>query len=258
MGNFFAARDPWKHNLSIKFARTQPFPFTSGDDLAWVGRVEIQHMWGIKAPQIHPYDSVPRHVYMAEDYYEDYVPAPGFANPRYYYRWGFWSWILSGGSFNYGGWYQTIAPYSTTKFTGLDSVPHIGSYFKTRKIDLGLFQPDPGLVSDYRPGARVVNDAESMELMRRGTSEFIIYHPNYSVDGQGATLDSDIAAGFKLDLTSAPGTFSVEWYRPHDGTVHAAGTVSGGTVHTLTAPWVGYDAVLRLLKDGPAPREGDR
>ena len=61
---------------------------------------------------------------------------------------------------------------------------------------------------------------------------------------------------WKSSSATDPGL--VGWYRPHDGTVQPGGKLPGGAVHTLTAPWVGYDAVLRLLKDGPAPREGDR
>jgi len=95
-----------------------------------------------------------------------------------------------------------------------------------------------------------------MEVMRRGETELIAYHPNYSVgDGPRAAPDSNVAAGMRLDLRSFPGTYQVEWYRPHDGVAQTAGTVSGGAVRTLTSPWVGYDVVLRLLvADSPAPR----
>src|SRR4029078_10245555 len=94
-------------------------------------------------------------------------------NARYFYRWSYWAWILSGGSACHGGYYVTDPPYSTSGYTGLDSVPYIWRDFKDRNIDLGLFRPDPGLMSDYRPGAATTNDAESMEVMRRGDREGI-------------------------------------------------------------------------------------
>jgi hypothetical protein len=251
VGIFFAANDPWKHNFSVRGYRGMTFPFTSGSDLTWVGRVSLQEQFGNKAEVIHRYESIPLPIALADDWQEGYVPAPGFANPRYYYRWSFWSWMLSGGSAAHGSYYATDPPYSTSGYTGLDSVPHLWKYFKDRNIDLGLFQPDPGLMSDNRPGAAQANDAESMEVMRRGDSEFIVYHPNYSVGNQGgATLDPNVAAGMRIDLSSYPGTYQVEWYRPHDGLAQTAGTVSGAAVRDFTAPWVGYDAVMRLLRTG--------
>jgi uncharacterized protein DUF5060 len=250
VGTFFAANDPWQHNFSVRGYRGMQFPFTSGADLAWVGRVSLQDTFDPKASIIHRYASVPLPVSFADQWQEGYVPAPGFANPRYFYRWSYWAWTLSGGSSCHGNFYLTDPPYSTSGYTGLDSVPYLWKYFKDRNIDLGLFQPDPGLMSDNRPGAFQVNDAESMEVMRRGGSEFIVYHPNYSVDGQGATLDANVAAGMRIDLSSYPGSYQVEWYRPHDGLVQTAGTVSGGAVRSFTSPWVGYDAVMRLLLAG--------
>jgi uncharacterized protein DUF5060 len=255
VGNFFAANDPWKHNFSVRGYRGMQFPFTSGSDLAWVGRVSLQDSWGIKAPQIHLYDSVPLPVSLADQFQEGYTPAP-FANARYFYRWSYWAWTLSGGHSCHGSYYATDPPYSTSGFTGLDSTPYLWSYFKNRNIDLGVFQPDPGLMSDNRPGAAVANDAESMEVMRRGSSEFIAYHPNYLVgDGAGATPDPSVAAGMRLDLRAYPGTYQVEWYRPHDGVAQTGGTVTGGAILEFTAPWVGYDAVLHLVQSGsnPAP-----
>jgi len=255
VGTFFAANDPWRHNFSVRGFREMVFPFTRASDLAWVGRVSLQDTWGIKASIIHRYEYVPLPVSLADQYQEGYTPTP-FVNARYFYRWSYWAWILSGGSACHGGYYVTDPPYSTSGYTGLDSVPYIWRYFKDRNIDLGLFRPDPGLMSDYRPGAATTNDAESMEVMRRGETELIAYHPNYSVgDGPRAAPDSNVAAGMRLDLRSFPGTYQVEWYRPHDGVAQTAGTVSGGAVRTFTSPWVGHDVVLRLLvADSPAPR----
>ena len=251
VGTFFAANDPWKHNFSVRGYRGMTFPFTSGSDLNWVGRISLQDSYGAGAAIIHQYDSAPLHVSLADQYQEGY--GGPFANARYFYRWSYWSWILSGGSSCHGSYYATDPPYSTSGYTGLDSVPYVWKYFKDRNIDMGLFQPDPGLMSDYRPGASLYNAAEFMEVMRRGGNEFIVYHPNYSAadaGGPGSTPDTTVAAGMHLDLRSYPGTYQVEWYRPHDGLAQTGGTVSGGAVRDFTAPWVGYDAVMRLVLTG--------
>src|SRR5438874_96254 len=49
-----------------------------------------------------------------------------------------------------------------------------------------------------------------------------------------------------INLSSASGTYQVEWYRPSDGATQSAGTVNGGSSHIFTAPWQGTDVVLRL------------
>jgi hypothetical protein len=43
-------------------------------------------------------------------------------------------------------------------------------------------------------------------------------------------------ASFTLNLSAASGTFTVEWFRPSNGTTTAGGTVSGGATRTLTPP----------------------
>jgi len=54
----------------------------------------------------------------------------------------------------------------------------------------------------------------------------------------------------RLDLKNATGTFHVEWFRVHDGAILDAGTIPGGAMREVTAPWKGHDAVLRLNREG--------
>jgi hypothetical protein len=120
-------------------------------------------------------------------------------------------------------------------------------YFQKRHIDLALFQPDDALLSDFgrRPGRKW-----HPKLMRRGTDEFLVYHPNPASEGDSARANSNATAQMSIDLTSAPGPFQLEWYRPADGEVRRGDTVRGGAVRTLASPWQGFDVVLRLLKQG--------
>jgi len=247
VGSYVVAHDPWHHSFSVRGIRDQAFQFLGAGDTTWVGRVSLMTSYPEGAGEIHPYDSSAYHVSNADQYQEGY--GGPFANARYFFRWSFWSWLLAGGSSNHGSFYAVDPPYLTSGYTGLDSVPYLWKYFQDRNIDLGLFQPQPGLMADNRPGAIQENISESMELLRRGGTEFIVYHPNYGVgmETPGATPDPNVAAGFTLNLTSYPGAFTAEWYRPHDGVAQSAGTISGGVVRNFTAPWVGYDAVLRLV-----------
>jgi hypothetical protein len=183
---------------------------------------------------------------------------------RYWQRRLFWAWLLSGGSANYGGRWWAVQPYSEigaravtfknrpnvtfrTPLTGLDSVRPIRDYFAVRKIELSNFEPDHALASD----GNGVKGVRAPKLMRRGWDEFLVYHPNAADDGQNARPDAIRKARIKLDLKAAKGTFAVEWYRAEDGTAHDGGTVKGGQVVELVAPWAGHDVVLRLNKPRP-------
>src|SRR5712692_2058742 len=269
VGNYFAAHEPWKHLMSTQPDRDQGFPFTTSDDLNWASYICIQVSDSTQATQIQQYgfDSVPLRVMMGEGYYEqDYGDPPsGMSDPRFYYRWSMWSWILSGGSSNYGGRYGVIHPYTQTgrpdlvwigpggtdftgyQLTGLDSLPYILSYFKDRNIDLSFFQPDDGLVISFaiKPGY-----SWHPKLMRRGVEEFIAYNPNAGSEGQWSSVDPITTASMTINLRSAPGTFQVEWYRPFDGVVQSGGTVQGGALQDFVAPWQGFDVVLRLVLSG--------
>jgi hypothetical protein len=270
VGEYFAAHEPWKHLISTQPNRFQGFPFATRNDLKWVSYIEIQDADAPAADQIskHKLEGIPLHVMLGEDYYEqDYGDPPsGKADPRYYYRWTFWSWILSGGSANYGGRYGVIHPYSLTgkpdlawtgpggtkftghQLTGLDSVPHILPYFEERKIDLAYFNPKDTLVSD----ADGQKAKQRPKLMQRGRDEFLVYHPNAGSDGNSAKVNKTKTARMKIDLTSAPGPFEVEWFRPYDGVAQKAEAVEGGAPREFEAPWKGYDVVLRL--HGPASK----
>jgi hypothetical protein len=143
--------------------------------------------------------------------------------------------------------------------TGLDSVPYIWPYFRDRKIDLAYFAPDDTLVADLDGRTGKMRP----KLMHRASDEFVVYHPNAREarlppdlpererrrqQGRLWTVDHTKTARMRVDMTTAPGTFQVEWYRPYDGAAESSGTVNGGTRHEFAAPWKGYDVVLRLLK----------
>ncbi len=274
VGNFFAASDPWKHLLSTGPNRHAGYPLTSPDDLKWTTYFHIEDSNAVAADEIRELglDKFPAHVWMAEDYYEqDYGR---YVDARYFFRRLYWAWLLSGGSANYGSRWGVIHPYSLTwrkdlkwtgaggleyageQLTGLDSAPYIWPYFRDRKIDLAYFEPADelaaGLVGQCRP-----------KLARRGNEEFLVYHPNAADPvppsdipererrralGRFHSVDASKTAQLRIDLTSAPGPFDVEWFRPYDGAAHQAGAVEGGRPRDFTAPWKGFDAVLRLVR----------
>ena len=59
----------------------------------------------------------------------------------------------------------------------------------------------------------------------------------------------DSSGAFTVNLTSLPGTFSLQWLRPSTGATQAGSNVAGGAVRTLTPPW-GDDAVAFLVLAG--------
>jgi len=261
VGTFFAANDPWHHLISTGPNRHGGFPFTSEEDLKWCSYIYIEDANAVGADQIKQFqfDTIPLHVRMGEDYYEQ--DHGHYQDPRYFFRWLTWSWLLSGGSANYCGRWGPIDPYDATgkgdrswrgidkkttytgeQLVGLDSYPYLVAYLRDRKLDLSLFQPNDTRVrdSDGRRGRR------RPKLMERGTDEFLIYHPNAAADGHSAVVDGDKSASLVLDLKDASGKYQVEWYRAFDGATQRGAPVAGGGELPLQAPWRGQDVVLRL------------
>lgn len=271
VGRYFAANDPWGHLLSAGVNRTRrtpntPFPFITPDDFKWVNYIHLETAYDLAADQLRRFADIPLHVFCGEDYYEqEYRAGLRPLNPRYFYRRLFWSWLLAGGSPNYGSRWRTIHPYKQTgripepnvstqpgvpgdpsvngQLVGLDSVPYIKPFFDHRKIELWRFTPDDTAASDMAGGAR----ENRPKVMRRGTAEYLIYHPNAKSGGRDAALDSDRTARCQVDLTRALRIrFAVEWFRVHDGVSAKGGTIRGGAKREFTAPWPGQDVVLYL------------
>lgn len=271
VGRYFAANDPWKHLLSAGVNRTRrtpntPFPFITPDDLKWVSYIHIETAYDLAADQLPRFADIPLHVFCGEDYYEqEYRAGLRPLNPRYFYRRLFWSWLLAGGSPNYGSRWRAIHPYKQTgqipepnvstqpgvpgdpgvngQLVGLDSVPHIKSFFDKRGIELWRFAPDDSAASDPDGGA----PANRPKMMRRGAAEYLIYHPNAKSAGRDAALDAEKTARCRVDLSPAAKTrFAVEWFRVHDGVSAKGGTIEGGAKREFTAPWPGHDVVLYL------------
>ena len=252
-----ATNDPWHHLISVSPTRKMTFCYLGEEDADWVSYIHLQDGHALGAELIKQYAEYPLHVFLGEDYYEQDHETRYPRHPAYFQRWLFWSWLLSGGSANYGGRYPVIDPYKQSAelpfnfngrdypgLTGLDSVPYINSYFKDRQIDLTFFEPDDSLVSDGDGR----NDTRRPELMRRGDDEFIIYHPNAKEIERFADVDPAITPVVVIDLSDIPGVFSVEWYRPSDGGSQLGADIIGNDVRELTAPWQGSDVVLRLVR----------
>lgn len=258
-GAYLAQHDPWQHPRSTGHARRLPFYF-GGED--WATYVHIEHEHDLGAAEYEKYHAAAKPVFLGEDRYEqDHGPSRDPAHMRYWQRRLFWSWLLSGGSTNYGGRWWTVQPYGetgvrTTRYrqrpnvtfdaalTGLDSVVPIRDFFERRAIDLALFEPDHALVRDTA-GAE---GARAPKLMRRGQVEFLIYHPHAAADGREARVDVAKTPGVVVDLSAARGQFAVEWYRAEDGRSQAGDDIAGGKENKLTSPFPAHDVVLRLVK----------
>ena len=267
VGNYIKAHSPWNHLLSTH-SSTNTFALTTPSDLNWVDYIALQA--GDDGPAlggdaVQNFSSVPRHVQLTEDWYEQddawHVELSDSSDVSFYVRWEFWSWMLAGGSANYGARWDVVQPYSQTgtlpyiqpvsgtDFTGralegLDSMPFIGSYFENRGIDLSQFQQSNSLLVSWSRGSGL---SWHPNLARRGNVEYLVYSPNAGQEGSSAHLDTARTASFTINLSAAAGTFGVEWYRPKDGVVQSGGTVSGGGNRTFTAPWQGVDVVMRLV-----------
>jgi hypothetical protein len=191
----------------------------------------------LSADQIKDYANLPQHVFNGEDQYER---TDRGGNWKYFYRWIMWSWLLSEGSCNYGSadW-KAIRPYHSTNWQGLDSVKFIAPYLRARAIDFAQWKEADGITSD----ADGATGARRTQGMRKGNSEFLVYHPNSAQASIDPTLKSS-AAKIRIDLSAVSGSFQVEWYRASDGVAQAGGTVQG------TAPWSGQDVVLYLKSQG--------
>lgn len=258
-GEYFREHDLWQHPRSTGHARRIPFQFASE---AWVDYIHIEHAHDLGAQQYDQYDEMAKPVFLGEDRYEqDHGPAQDPADMRYWQRRLFWSWLLTGGTTNYGGRWWAVHPYSETgskpatfhkrpkvtfrsALVGLDSVQAIQDFFRDRAIDLGQFTPDHSLVVDV-PGR---NGSLSPKLMHRLGEEFLVYHPNTSTEGQATQPLDAHAAQLRLDMRKIEGEFTVEWFRPEDGLSQLAGKVTAGDWLELTSPWPGTDVVLRLTR----------
>ncbi len=249
-GRYLMERDRWGHPVSTGRNRRQPFPFPGE---AWVGYIHLEDVDQLAADKMELYRDRAMPVILAEDRYETYIPPDA---PRYYFRRLAWAWLLSGGSFMYGGRWAAVHAYSETgslpyadpqknertekPLVGLDSFAAIRKFFESRRIDLALFAPDDAMAGG--------TGADRPKVARRAFEEFIVYHPNAKGEGAKATVDKGRTARVALDLSPAQGAFAVEWCRAEDGATYDGGRVEGGARREFACPWEGEDAVLRLVR----------
>lgn len=259
VGEFFERHDPWRHPFSTGHARTVEFAFPDED---WVTYFHLEHKHDLGATQAAKYVSHKKPVFLGEDRYEqDHGTRLDPTHMKYWQRRLFWSWLLAGGSTNYGGRWWAVHPYSqtgnrptfrptkpdlpfTAALTGLDSVKAIHDFFQQRRIELSDFEPSDALVRDAHGAAGI----RAPKLMSRGRKEFLIYHPHAAEDDQHARPDDTSAAGLNVDLRNTSGMYSIEWYRAADGVAQQGAPISGGEWRELVAPWKGNDCVVRLVQ----------
>jgi hypothetical protein len=258
-GEYFRQHDHWQHPISTGHARFVDFYFA---EEKWSTYIHLENAYELGATQYEKYHPYARPVFLGEDRYEQDHPELDPIDMRYYQRRLYWAWLLSGGSTNYGGRWWVLHPYNetwkrpirspwdreenifTSQLVGLDSVRHIRDYFIARNIELSDFEPDHGLVTDLDGRTGI----QSPKVMRRGTDEYLIYHPNAAADGKEARVDVSRKVRLRLDLRVAHGLLSTEWYRTEDGTAYDGGIIQAGKEIELTSPWIGHDVLLHLAK----------
>lgn len=259
VGSYFRQHDPWQHPLSTGAARQVDFIY--GNE-PWATYIHLEDAHDLGATRYEEYHRFGKPVFLGEDRYEQSQSDRDPRDMNYFQRRLFWSWLLAGGSANYGGRWWVVHPYSqtgrratrpprggqgteyTARLTGLDSVRFIRDYFTVRGIELSEFEPAPALVQDSG-GAKAIR---APKLMRRGDDEFLIYHPNAAADGRDACVDAATTPSVVVNLNAVSGTFAVEWYRVTDGTAKNDGVVEAGGFRTLRSPWHGEDCVVRLRR----------
>jgi hypothetical protein len=257
VGQYLRKHDPWQHPISTGPYRGRDFPFP---EEPWVTYLHLERSYDLDAIGLDSHRRWNKPVFNGEDRYEqDHAESHDPTNMRYFQRRLFWAWLLGGGSANYGGRFPVVHPYDETgsrsvfypwagitharPLVGLDSVAALRRYFVQRPIDLGWFEPDATLVSDA-----ATNSLAAPKCMRRGTREFLAYHPHAGANGQRAIVAHG-TAGLRLDLTHAQGRFQVEWFRAADGMTARGKALRGGKIHLLKAPWPGNDVVVHLVSD---------
>jgi hypothetical protein len=262
VGTFLHQNDPWQHPYSTGPARGIEVAFAREP---WMTYVHLERRWDLGATAIEPYRATGKPVFLGEDYYEQDRVTNNPEHMDYFQRRLFWSWLLSGGSANYGGRWSSLHAYRSTEgrafspypryetnytsgLHGLDSLPHLRRFFADRQIELGEFVPDNGLVSV----AGGHTPAGAPKLMRRERRAFVIYHPNSAQDGKAAAPRNDAAAQVTLDLRDVNARFAVEWFDPATGRTFPGQEVRGGASIELAAPWTGGDAVVWLAALSPA------
>lgn len=266
VGTYIHRHDPWQHPLSTGPARTVPFHF---ENEPWATYIHLEDNFDLGAAGMEKYRATGKPVFLGEDRYEQDRPERDPDDMRYFQRRLFWSWLLAGGSANYGGRWWVVHPYSQTgvrtakgahggnpppvfsrPLVGLDSVRVLRDYFSARRIELADFAPAPALVrdADGRKGP------QAPKLMRRDREELLAYHPNADSADKGSRVSANRTARLRLDLARLPGRFHAEWFRALDGITHDGGMIEGGRSVELAAPWIGHDVVLRLLRSTPADR----
>jgi hypothetical protein len=285
VGRYMARIEPFGTLVGAGAKRYEDNPFTLRSDWeTWHTYLHIEKYAEVDAAvcdyyyQEGGYD-VPVHLFYGEDWYEQYTDydVGAFAEPDYYYRRLFWSFLLSGGSPNYGGRAVVLHPYSQTgsiSFTtrrlrynneplkGLDSVIHIKRFFEDKNIDLALFSPADNMAQALPAPKPEPNGPSRAQCAHREQDEYLIYLP-CAMDGElsggdnrskqqksrsQARLNIDKTPGVRIDLRDARGAFEVCWYRVSDGVVQSVPSLQGGDYVTLTSPWRGTDVVLHLTK----------
>lgn len=229
--------DHWNHLRTTGARRGKGAPF-AGEK--WLTLLHFETVQALAADEADAYAKFNKFPWCAEDRYETYKQPK---HPRYFFRRLFWAWLLSGGSACYGGDWDAVKPYRTTKFSGLHSVKHINAYFTQRKIDLALFKPDDALGKNLNQKDKI----NRLQVAHKDLDEIILYHPH----GMGKKKDVNVAQGkasFSLSLSRFKGTYDVEWFRPHDGESKSGKVIKGGKTITLSAPWADNDIVCRLIK----------
>ncbi len=269
------AHDPWHQNrpISLGHLRNRLDSFATAPWHTYItaysaADLSAQQMDGNvalpegchNAPQIgiYKYAEMSKPVLNVEDEYE----SASIAQPAYFYRRFFWSYLLSGGGATYGGVLTSEGKntYTTAGYSGLNGEQHINAILHDARINLSLFTPadrDSLVTMTYPPAPAQppANWAEfnRPQVARRGSQELLAYIPNTvrtipslaCSDRVSAVADTTQVKA-TVDLSKlVGGSYFATWYNPGNGMGHPPIAYTG---QEIQAPFPG-DAVLHI---GPA------
>ncbi len=241
-GDYLMKNDPWGHLTTAGGIRGDDFYFP---DKEWATFFHLETLDALPADQVKDYTDFPVHVFCGEDRYETYRQPD---HPAVFFRRLIWSWTLSGGSACYGGDWDDIVPYSESSLHGLDNMIYVKDFFVKNEIDLSGYLPDDNCVTSNARGA-----GRPKVMRTQDSTSYVIYHPNASVNGQGADISPATPYLSIDDLPAAD--YELVWMRADNGEIQKTDFSHDGGNKLLVSPWEGTDVVLYLHAD---PAKGVR
>jgi hypothetical protein len=228
--------DPWNNLRATGHTRRYNDPLWNSN---WTNYSHLETAGDVSGLSADQAVSRKKYTWSGEDWYETYPTLMSPTKSPYFFRRLFWSYIMSGGGACYGGYWDRVAHMGT----GMTHLKHIMPYFKSRKIDLGLY--------DFTHDALATTTGATTNhphVARRTGKSYLVYMPHEHPKST-TNLNTEIAQ-LKLNLTQENRRlFHVEWFNPQTAEKIREKDEFSGTILTLSSPWAGTDVIVHLWSD---------